>query len=65
VDDMERDRLLLEIRTDVAVIKERLIMLPDHEIRLRGLERFRYAFPGVALLALVVSGAGLVLGYLG
>jgi methyl coenzyme M reductase alpha subunit len=55
VDDIERDRLLVEMRTDVAVIKDRMTVLGDHETRIRGLERFRFAVPGVAVLAVSVS----------
>ena len=33
----------------------------DHERRLRGLERFRYAFPSVALLSAAASAAAIAL----
>jgi hypothetical protein len=49
----------VETRTDVAVIKERMLILADHEVRLRSVERFRYSFPGVAVIAVLVAGASL------
>jgi hypothetical protein len=59
VEEAERDRLLVETRTDVAVIKERMLILADHEVRLRSVERFRYSFPGVAVIAVLLAGASL------
>jgi hypothetical protein len=32
----------------------------DHEIRIRGLERFRYAFPSVAVVAVALSALALL-----
>jgi hypothetical protein len=61
MDEHFRDKLLTEIHTDVAVIKERIQILADHEVRLRSLERFRFAFPGAAVLAVCVAAAGVVL----
>ena len=61
MDDDYRDKLLTQIHTDVAVIKERIMILSDHEVRLRSLERFRFAFPGTALLATAIGVAGIVL----
>ena len=52
---------IIQIREDMAYIKARIEALPDHEIRLRSLERFRYAVPGSTVVALVVSGLGLAL----
>ena len=43
------------IREDVAYIKAKIETLPDHETRLRSLERFRYAIPGVSALSLIVA----------
>lgn len=37
----------------------------DHETRIRGLERFRYAFPATATVSLVIAVVAIVLGYLG
>ena len=59
MNESERDQLLIETREDVAVIKNQMLVITDHETRIRGLERFRYAFPSVALLALSVAGGGL------
>lgn len=65
MDDNERDRLLIETRQDVAIIKERIQILADHEVRLRSMERFRFAFPSISLLAFFVAGVGIVLRFLG
>lgn len=40
-------------RRDIAV-------LPDHETRLRGLERFRYAIPSIAVLGLLTAAVSTV-----
>lgn len=64
MDDNERDRLLIETRQDVAIIKERILILADHEVRLRALERFRFAFPGVAVISVLIAGAALALNFL-
>jgi 50S ribosomal subunit-associated GTPase HflX len=47
--------LIRETREDVADIKARIESLPDHEGRLRSLERFRYAVPGAALVGVAVA----------
>lgn len=52
--------LLTATREDVADIKARIESLPDHETRLRSLERFRYGVPGSAFLALLVSAIALI-----
>lgn len=41
--------------SDLAFIRQRIEALPDHEIRLRSLERFRYAIPSVAVLGLLAG----------
>ena len=43
------------VAADLAFIREKIEDLPDHEIRLRVLERFRYAVPSTALLGLAVA----------
>lgn len=40
----------VELSTQLAVIHEQLKSLPDHETRLRALERFRFTLVGVACL---------------
>ena len=37
--------------------KDVAVRLNDHEGRLRGLERFRYSVPSIAVLALLMDGA--------
>jgi hypothetical protein len=49
--EAERDSLISDIRIDVAEIRVRIESVPDHEHRLRRLERFRYAFPSLATFA--------------
>ena len=63
MDDDFRDKLLTEIHTDVAVIKTQIQILADHEVRLRSLERWRFAFPGTAMVAACVGAAGIVLNF--
>lgn len=41
------------IREDVAYIKAKIESLEDHEVRIRGLERWRYTIPGSAIAATV------------
>lgn len=50
-----------EMSTQLAVIIEQLKTMPDHEQRIRVLERFRYTLAGMALLGGVAAGS---LGYL-
>ena len=64
MEETDRDKLLIETRMDVAVIRERIQILADHEVRLRNLERFRWSFPGMAVIAVCVGAAGLVLQFL-
>jgi hypothetical protein len=66
----ENMRLLLDIWTkqveigsQLGVITEQLKAIPDHEQRLRALERWRYSLPLAALGALVSAGFALA-GYL-
>jgi hypothetical protein len=48
-----------EMGIQLAVIGEQLKSVPDHEVRLRALERWRYALPA-SVLAALVSAAGAV-----
>ncbi len=41
-----------EVRTSVAVLPAQTATLADHETRLRGLERWRYALPASLALAM-------------
>lgn len=43
------------IKLERATEKRLTEILPDHETRLRGLERFRYAIPSVAVLGFIVT----------
>jgi len=43
------------VKLERATEKRLMEVLPDHEARLRGLERFRYAVPSVAVLAFIVT----------
>ena len=62
--------ILADMRADIAYMRAQLdIVLPmvsektkDHESRLRTLERFRYAVPGMAALAFAASVVGLAIG---
>lgn len=47
-----------EMGATLAVIQEQLRDLPDHEQRLRALERARWPIPTIATLAAVGSAAG-------
>lgn len=48
--------------TDVAVIKNEMQKVPDHETRIRSLERWRWSLP-VSALAALGSGAAAWLAY--
>lgn len=39
-----------EIKTDLAVVKTKLEAVPDHEQRIRSLERFRFTIAGAGTL---------------
>jgi hypothetical protein len=53
-----------EIGAQVAVIGEQLKAIPDHETRIRSLERFRFMLAGAVVLAAGLSSfAGYVLGH--
>lgn len=55
----------VEIGTQLAVITEQLKQLPDHEARLRGLERFRFMLAGLAVAVPVcVTTLGIWIEYL-
>ena len=47
----------IEMNAQLAVISEQLRQLPDHELRIRALERWRYALP--ASIAIAVSSGAL------
>ena len=49
-----------EMSVQLAVIAEKLSDLPDHETRLRALERWRYALPTSLVLGLASAGAAAV-----
>jgi len=54
-----------EMNTQLAVIIEQLKTIPDHESRIRALERFRYTIAGVSFIGGALSGfAGYWLGHL-
>lgn len=40
-----------ELRDAVLITNERLLAIPDHESRLRSLEKWRYALPTAAVMA--------------
>lgn len=60
----EQDDKINAIHQDVAYIKAKIEDLPDHESRIRSLERFRYTFPSVAIIGLVVALTGVALNHL-
>ncbi len=47
---------VVEMQVQLAAISQQLTDLPDHEARLRILERFRYTLAGFALVAGGLSG---------
>ena len=50
--------MVKEIREDVKGLKEAMpsqAQVADHEDRIRGLERFRYAIPGAAVISAGVA----------
>ena len=55
-DNTLRD-LLIETREDVSYIKAKIEAVPDHENRIRSLERKVWGFAGVAGIAAAVVGA--------
>lgn len=52
---------VVEMQVELAKMNEKLNDLPDHETRIRVLERFRYTLAGIAI---VVGGASGYVGYL-
>ena len=53
-----------EMSAQLAVISEQLKDLPDHETRLRSLERFRYTLAGLAIVGGAASGyVGYIIGH--
>ena len=55
--NLELYNTLSDIRTNVAVIKEKVESLPDHEKRIRGLERFRWIIVGGAAVLTPIWGS--------
>lgn len=56
----------VEMASTLAVIHEQLRAIPDHETRLRSLERWKYALPTSLLFAIVsvaVTVASFVMGH--
>lgn len=54
-----------EISVQLAVMSEQLKTVPDHESRIRALEKFRFSLMGAAIsVSLAASTAGTVIGYL-
>lgn len=50
------DRIMMtEMHGDLRFIKAKIEAIPDHENRLRSLERFRYAIPGGAFIATMAT----------
>jgi len=52
---------VVQMQVELGKIDEKLNALPDHELRIRILERFRYTLAGVAILGGGLAGYG---GYL-
>lgn len=55
LDKLQED--VARVREDVAAIKERIDALPDHEQRLRSLERWKWGLPLAGLLSLFGLGS--------
>lgn len=67
--------VILEIRRDVKDLSETLdtidregsigtkSQLGDHETRIRGLERWRWAFPSVTIIAVAIAAANVLLSH--
>lgn len=54
-----------EMGTQLAVITEKLNAVPDHEFRIRSLERFKWTITGMSFLGGLISGGiGYWLGHL-
>lgn len=47
----------IEMGAQLAVIHEQLRAIPDHEQRIRGLERFRFVLTGLSTIGGIVAGA--------
>ena len=45
-----------EISTTLAVMNETLKAIPDHEFRIRALERFRFTLAGLSVVGGVAAG---------
>ena len=45
-----------QTQTDVAVMKEQMKAVPDHEARIRSLERFKFTVAGGSFFGGLVSG---------
>jgi hypothetical protein len=53
---MNYEALLRETREDVAYIKAKIEVVPDHESRIRALEKKVWGFAGVATVLSAVAG---------
>lgn len=51
-------KFLRVMGTDVTIIKERVSVLPDHEDRIRSLEKWKNAIPAAVVLAIVAAIVG-------
>lgn len=62
--DQKVDTLIIQMATVIANADTSGSTLQDHETRIRSLERFRFAFPSVAVLGFVGSLAALAVHFL-
>ena len=53
--DKKVDTLMIQMATAIANLTNNDGALSDHETRIRKLERFRYAFPSISVLSLLVA----------
>lgn len=49
-------KMLIDIQAQMAVMNEKLADIPDHELRIRALERARFTLVGVALTLGALAG---------
>lgn len=59
----EMARTLADVREDVAYIKAKIEVIPDHEARIRFIERWKYGLPATLVTA-VIALAGVVVTHL-
>jgi hypothetical protein len=53
--DQKVDTLIVQMATVIANADNSGDIVKDHEARLRRLEKWRYGFPSIAVLSLIVS----------